>query len=50
MMPVFWYTITVKKMRNPDVKDLGGFDRDILEWNIPGGGASCLSSEREERV
>ena len=30
-----WYTITVKKMRNPDARKPGGFDRDILEWNIP---------------
>ena len=30
-----WYTIIVKKMRNPDARKLGGFDRDILEWNIP---------------
>ena len=22
-------------MRNPDVRELGGFYRDILEWNVP---------------
>ena len=37
-------------MMQSDTRKTSGFDRDILEWNIPGGGASCLSFEREERV
>ena len=34
-MPVFWYTITVEKMMQSDTGKTSGFDRDILEWNIP---------------
>jgi hypothetical protein len=30
-----WYTITVEKMMQSDARKPGGFDRDILEWNIP---------------
>ena len=45
-----WYTITVEKMMQSDARKSSGFDRDILEWNIPEEGAFCLSFEREERV
>ena len=45
-----WYTISVKKMRDPDTKNRSGFGCDILEWNIPEEGAFCVSFEREERV
>ena len=30
-----WYTITVETMMQSTPRELGGFDRDILEWNIP---------------
>ena len=30
-----WYTITVEKMLQSDARTHSGFDRDILEWNIP---------------
>ena len=33
-----WYNITVQAvetMMRFTPRDLGGFDRDILEWNIP---------------
>ena len=30
-----WYTITVEKMMQSDTRKTSGFDRDILEWNIP---------------
>ena len=30
-----WYTITVEKMMQSDARTHSGFDRDILEWNIP---------------
>ena len=37
MPPVFWYNITVEKRAIIDPRKLGGFERDILEWNIPEG-------------
>ena len=30
-----WYTITVEPMMQSDARKSSGFDRDILEWNIP---------------
>ena len=30
-----WYTITVEPMMQSDTRKTSGFDRDILEWNIP---------------
>ena len=35
MMSAFWYTITVETMMQSDTRKTSGFDRDILEWNIP---------------
>ena len=45
-----WYTITVEKMMQSDTRKPSGFDRDILEWNIPEEGVFCMSFERDERV
>lgn len=30
-----WYTIAVEKKVTTDARKPNGFDRDILEWNIP---------------
>jgi len=30
-----WYTSAVEKKVTTDARKLGGFDRDILGWNIP---------------
>jgi hypothetical protein len=30
-----WYNVAVEKMTQSDAKHLGGFNRDILELNIP---------------
>ena len=30
-----WYTSAVEKKVTIDARKLGGFDRDILGWNIP---------------
>ena len=27
--------VTVEKLMQSDAKDIGGLDRDILEWNVP---------------
>jgi hypothetical protein len=40
-----WYTITVEKMMQSDARKTSGFDRDILEWNIPKGVVFVLCQE-----
>ena len=30
-----WYTINVETMMQSDARKPTGFDRDILDWNIP---------------
>ena len=44
------YNIVVETMVEQTSNELSGFDRDILEWNIPEEYAFCMSFEREERV
>ena len=30
-----WYNIVVEAMIKKNTNEISGFDRDILEWNIP---------------
>ena len=38
-----WYNIVVEKVIKQNTNEVGGFDRDILEWNIPDDGMFCMS-------
>ncbi len=38
--------VTVEKLMQSDAKDIGGFDRDILEWNVPDEVLAALLKDR----
>ena len=42
--------IVVEMMVEQHAKGISGLDRDILEWNVPEGGAFRMSVERERRA